>query len=118
MKWRKLLLNLGFCAVVSSAPAGDTSEAALVILRPETSSFWRTATNSTMMLPVFRPNKASSAKLTVSGVFGHVQTIENITGQFVEVSLPEPTQAVNMPPTENIYDFNLSSTTVLSRRRV
>lgn len=86
---------------------GDTSDPALVFLRPETSSFWRTATNSTMTLPVSYPAKASSAKLTVFGVFGHVQTIENITGDSVKVTLPEPSQAVNLPPTENIYDFKL-----------
>ena len=107
MKLRKLILHFGLCAAVSSAVAGDTSDPALVVLRPETSSFWRTATNSTMALPVSYPDKASTAKLTISGVFGHVQTIENITGPFVEVTLPEPAQAVNLPPTENIYDFKL-----------
>ena len=91
----------------SSLFAGDTSEPVLVFLRPETSSFWRTATNRTMTLPVSYPTKASSAKLTVSGVFGHVQTIENITSSSVEVSLPEPLNPVNLPSTENIYDLKL-----------
>ena len=60
-----------------------------------------------MTLPVSYPTKASSAKLTVSGVFGHVQTIENITSSSVEVSLPEPLNPVNLPSTENIYDLKL-----------
>lgn len=76
------------CAALS-ASASDRSAPALVYLRPETSSFWHTATNSTMMLPVDFPFGASSATLTIAGAFGYSQTIPDITASSVTVTLPE-----------------------------
>ena len=94
------------CAALS-ASASDRSAPALVYLRPETSSFWHTATNSTMTLPVDFPAGASSATLTIAGAFGYSQTISDITTSSVTVTLPEATMIDKEPATEDVYDFTL-----------
>lgn len=99
---------LALCAVVLPSFAGDRSDPALVYLRTDTSSFWHTATNSTMTLPVDFPYGASSATLTVSGAFGYSQTIDGITTPFVTVALPEATMPDRKPATEDVYDFTLT----------
>jgi len=101
------------CAAVLFAAAtaladGDTSDPALVYLRPETSSFWHTATNSTMTLPVEFPIGASSATLTITGAFGYSQTISDITTSSVTVVLPEATMGDKALATEDVYDFTLA----------
>lgn len=99
------------CALFASVTAladGDTSDPALVYLRPETSSFWHTATNSTMTLPVEFPVGASSATLTVTGAFNYSQTINDITSSSVTVALPEAVMPENDPATEDVYDFTLT----------
>lgn len=94
------------CAALS-ASASDRSASALVYLRPETSSFWHTATNSTMTLPVDFPFGASSATLTITGAFGYSQTIPDITASSVTVTLPEATMIDKEHATEDVYDFTL-----------
>ncbi|MBR4616804.1 MAG: hypothetical protein IKO55_14435 [Kiritimatiellae bacterium] len=94
------------CAALS-ASASDRSAPALVYLRPETSSFWHTATNSTMTLPVDFPAGASSATLTIAGAFGYSQTIPDITASSVTVTLPQATMVDSAPATEDVYDFTL-----------
>ena len=79
----------------------------LVYLRPETSSFWHTATNSTMTLPVDFPFGASSATLTIAGAFGYSQTIPDITASSVTVTLPEARMDGSSPATEDVYDITL-----------
>ena len=103
-------LSAGLVAACAafSAHSGDTSDGALVYLRPETSSFWHTATNSTMTLPVDFPVGASSATLTVTGSFGYSVTIDDITSPSVTVTLPEATMLENAPATEDVYDFMLT----------
>ena len=95
-------------ASVTALADGDTSDPALVYLRPETSSFWHTATNSTMTLPVEFPVGASSATLTVTGAFNYSQTINDITSSSVTVVLPEAVMPENDPATEDVYDFTLT----------
>ena len=95
-------------ASVTALADGDTSDPALVYLRPETSSFWYTATNSTMTLPVEFPVGASSATLTVTGAFNYSQTINDITSSSVTVALPEAVMPENDPATEDVYDFTLT----------
>lgn len=95
-------------ASVTALADGDTSDPALVYLRPETSSFWHTATNSTMTLPVEFPVGASSATLTVTGAFNYSQTINDITSSSVTVALPEAVMPENDPATEDVYDFTLT----------
>ena len=74
-----------------------------VLLEPERSSFWHTATNSTMTIPVSFPEGASSAELSVKGI-GFSRTYRDITSDSVEVALPE---AVS-PSSENVYEFTLA----------
>jgi len=95
-------------ASMTALADGDTSDPALVYLRPETSSFWHTATNSTMTLPVEFPVGASSATLTVTGAFNYSQTINDITSSSVTVALPEAVMPENDPATEDVYDFTLT----------
>lgn len=102
-------LSAGLIAACAafSVYASDRSAPALVYLRPETSSFWHTATNSTMTLPVDFPFGASSATLTITGAFGYSQTISDITTSSVTVTLPEATMSENAAATEDVYDFTL-----------
>ena len=78
-----------------------TSDRAFVFLRPEESSFWRTATNSVMTLPLFKPEAATSAILTISGLGYYMST--NVSADSVTVSLPAPVA----PEEENVYDMTL-----------
>jgi hypothetical protein len=111
VKERKNMMKLGkFASLVGAvmlsveSPGSElTSEETFVFLRPETSSFWNTATNSTMSLPIDYPNGATKAKLEVTGI-GYSKVYENITtGSFV-IELPAP----NSPQTENVYDLKLT----------
>ena len=83
--------------------ASGKSEEIFVFLEPERSSFWHTATNSTMTIPVSFPEGASSAELSVNGI-GFSRTYRDITSDSVEVVLPE---AVS-PSSENVYEFTLA----------
>lgn len=89
------------------AAAADTSAPTLVILRPETSSFWHTATNRTLTLPVEFPAGASSATLTVAGAYGLRTIVEGVVSPSVTVTLPAPSQAVDGASTEDVYTFTL-----------
>jgi hypothetical protein len=83
--------------------ASDTSDCAVVMLDADTSSFWRTATNNVVTIPVDYPLPyANSAKLTVEGN-GYSRTIENIPEGDYELELP----AATSPGTENVYDLTL-----------
>lgn len=79
-----------------------TSEPTFVFLKPETSSFWHTATNNTMTVPIDFPSGATSAKLYVSGV-KYNQTYENITTSEYTFEL----QPADSPEKENVYDIAL-----------
>jgi hypothetical protein len=90
-------------ALLASAHAGDTSSPVFVFLRPETSSFWHTATNCTMSLPVDFPRGATRATLSVVGV-EYSAVYENVPDGAFMLTLPP---AVS-PETENVYDLTLS----------
>ena len=49
------------CVAFAIHAAECMSDSAFVILRPETSSFWTTATNSSMSVPVEYPKSSQSA---------------------------------------------------------
>ena len=83
--------------------ASGKSEEIFVFLEPEKSSFWHTATNSTLAIPVCFPEGASSAELSVKGI-GFSRTYGDIVSGSVEVVLPE---AVS-PSSENVYEFTLA----------
>ena len=94
------------CAAVAygtEASSDPVSDPVFVFLRPETSSFWNTATNSTISVPVEYPKGATKASLEVTGP-GYSKTYHN---------LPEGNFELSFPPavserTENVYALALS----------
>ena len=101
---RKVASLVGASLLAVASPGTEIeSEETFVFLRPETSSFWNTATNSTMSLPIDYPNGATKAKLEVTGV-GYSKVYENITSDSFDIELPVP----NSPQTENVYDLKLT----------
>ena len=101
---RKMAALVG-AAMVSVAVPAETieSEPTFVFLRPETSSFWNTATNNTMTVPIDYPAGATSAELTVHGV-DYQWIYKDITTSEYTFDLP----AVTSPETENVYDLTLT----------
>ena len=101
---RKMATLVG-AAMVSVAVPAETieSEPTFVFLRPETSSFWNTATNNTMTVPIDYPAGAASAELSVRGV-GYQCVYKDITTAEYAFDLP----AAVSPETENVYDLTLS----------
>ena len=103
---RKVAALAGAAVLTVSAPAAKlSSEPTFVFLRPETSSFWNTATNSTMTLPIDYPSGATKATLTVNGV-GYNRVYSNIAApqNSIEIDLPVP----DSPKTENVYELSLT----------
>ena len=90
-----------FAAVTSAATVSSAPK--FVFLDPKTSSFWHTATNSTMTLPVDFPDGATSATLAVRGR-GYSRDYDGITATEVALALPAPSSA----EAENVYDLTLS----------
>ena len=102
---RKVASLVGAALLAVAAPGEEiTSEPTFVFLRPETSSFWNTATNSTMTLPIDYPTGATKATLTVSGAGYRMRTYPNLTGDSFELVLPVP----DSPQNENVYDLTLT----------
>jgi len=101
---RKVAALAGAAVLTVSAPAAKlSSEPTFVFLRPETSSFWNTATNSTMTLPIDYPSGATKATLTVNGV-GYNRVYPDLTADSIEIDLPTP----DSPKTENVYELTLA----------
>lgn len=101
---KKVAALAGAAVLTVSAPAAKlSSEPTFVFLRPETSSFWNTATNSSMTLPIDYPCGAHRASLRVEGV-GYDKTYLDITSGTFELELPAP----DSPKTENVYDLTLT----------
>ncbi|MBQ3097894.1 MAG: hypothetical protein IJC66_07020 [Kiritimatiellae bacterium] len=82
---------------------GVRSDATFVFLQPETSSFWCTATNSTMTIPIYYPKGATKADLMVDGM-QYAKSYNDITSDSVDIELPAPTNE----RTENVYTLTLS----------
>ena len=101
---RKMATLVG-AAMVSVAVPAETieSEPTFVFLRPETSSFWNTATNNTMTVPIDFPSGATSAELSVRGLDYHC-VYKDITANEYAFELP----AATSPETENVYDLTLT----------
>lgn len=92
-------------AAIVSLSVGATeveSEPTFVFLRPETSSFWHTATNNVMTVPVDFPSGATSATLAITG-YKYAQSYPGITGKSFTFTLP----SAESPETENVYDLTL-----------
>ena len=101
---RQVASLIGASLLTVTALGGDTSAPAFVFLRPETSSFWTTATNSTMALPIDYPDGSTEATLTVSGAGYRTRTYPNITGDSYTLVLPAP----DSPQAENVYELTLT----------
>ena len=92
-------------AALTTLAVGATeleSEPTFVFLRPETSSFWHTATNNTMTVPVDFPAGATSARLYVSGV-RYTRTYDNVAKGEFTFELPP----ADSEDSENVYDLAL-----------
>ena len=89
-------------ALVVFSASEMTSERMFVHVRPELSSFWRTATNNVVELPIDMPATARSATLRVEGV-GYEQIYSDLTGDICRLELP----AATSPDKENVYKLTL-----------
>ena len=94
-------------AVVSVAVSATelTSEPTLVFTRPETSSFWNTATNNVMTVPVDFPRGTTTATLIVRGL-GYSATYADIAKGTDSYTFTLP--VADSPQTENVYDLELT----------
>ena len=89
--------------IIAIGAEGSKSDATFVFLQPETSSFWRTATNSTMTIPIYYSKGAVKADLLVEGM-QYSKAYNDITAESVDIELPAPTNE----RTENVYTLTLS----------
>ena len=102
---RKVASLVGASLLAVASPGEEIeSEPTFVFLKPETSSFWNTATNSTMSLPIDYPSGATKATLTVSGAGYRTRSYPNLTDSSFELELPVP----DSPQNENVYDLTLT----------
>lgn len=101
---RKMATLVGAAMVSVAVPAEElTSEPTFVFLRPETSSFWNTATNNTMTVPIDYPNGATRATLEVTGI-DYRRVYTDITDNKFTFEMPAPVS----PKAENVYDLSLT----------
>ena len=101
---RKMATLVGAAMVSVAVPAEElTSEPTFVFLRPETSSFWNTATNNTMTVPIDYPNGATRATLEVTGI-DYRRVYTDITDNKFTFEMPVPVS----PKAENVYDLSLT----------
>ncbi len=98
-----LLAFAALCASSAFAATEATSEASFIFLEVGESSYWHTATNNVLALPVEFPDGASSATLTVSAPDYMAQHAIATEGLFT-LTLP----AATSPTTENVYDLTLA----------
>ena len=93
-----------FAAFMFAAPVmAATSDPTTILLQPERSSFWRTATNSTVELRIDYPDGATKADLTVQGGTFAVR-VPDITLGAYSVRFPEPVS----PEAEDVYSLALA----------
>ena len=101
---RKMATVVGASVLSVAVGATElTSEPTFVFLRPETSSFWHTATNNQMTVPIDYPVGATKATLDVTGL-GYSEEYPDLTGDSFTFALP----AATSPETENVYDLTLT----------
>ena len=102
---RKLML-MGFAVmalVVTAKADGESANGTFVLTDPDRTSFWHTATNNVIELPIWYPAGATSASLDVRGIrFG--KACEGITAQTFTLTLPKHVD----PSAENVYDLTLT----------
>jgi hypothetical protein len=100
------ILHSAFCialaALAASADTAATSAGDFVFVNADTSSYWHTATNATLTLPIDFPAGVSSATLTVTAPSYAASYEIAASGDFT-LTLP----AATSPTTENVYDLVL-----------
>ena len=102
----KRVWPLAFCMALALDAVAETemmSEGAFIFVNAKTSSYWHTATNCVLALPIEFPDGASSATLTVSGL-RYSATYSDITTSPFILSLPPAASTA----TENVYDLTLT----------
>lgn len=99
---KKLLVLFALSAFDAFAAAESSSGRLFVHIKPEMDSFWRTATNSTVSLPVDYPEGAKSATLKVTGDAYRKFYADVPPGMF-DVEFP----SAESPDTENVYELEL-----------
>ena len=102
----KTVWPLAFCMALAFDAAAATemmSEGAFIFLDKGTSSYWHTATNCVLALPIEKPEGATSATLSVTGL-RYSATYANITASPFLLTLPAATSTA----TENVYDLTLT----------
>ena len=111
---RKMAGVVGAAVVSVAVSAAElTSEPTLVFTRPETSSFWNTATNNVMTVPIDFPAGATRATLTVSGL-GYSAVYADILRGTDSYTFTLP--VADSPQTENVYDLLLAFNDGTERR--
>ena len=96
-------IGVGAAALAFESFAGTVSESFTAFLRPDESSFWRTAPGKTVTVPVEFPEGATKATLTVKGD-GHSAEYADIATDSFTFDLPEAKDAAS----ENVYELTLS----------
>lgn len=94
-------VTLSFGAAVAASEM--TSGRTFVHVRPEMNSFWRTATNNVVELPVDMPYSAKTATLHVEGT-GYERTYLDLPEGFFRLELPEAAS----PDKEDVYTLTLT----------
>lgn len=99
--WMAGLFAVTFAFEVS----GAVSESFVAFLRPDESSFWRTAPGNSVTVPVDFPEGAETATLQVKGCgSGYSKTYQDITAESFSFSLPSATDTRS----EDVYELTLT----------
>ena len=99
-----LLLTVAMSSFTAVLAASEMMSARMFVhVRPEMNSFWRTATNNVVYLPVDMPRAAKTATLHVEGV-GYERTYSALPGGIFRLELPD----ASSPERENVYRLTLS----------
>ena len=96
-----LVVMLSFLTAVAASEM--TSGRTFVHLRPEMNSFWRTATNNVVELPIDMPHSAKTATLRVEGT-GYERTYPDLPEGSYRLELPE----ASSPDKEDVYTLTLT----------
>lgn len=100
MTLKKMTALAAGVALAGAALASDTGDA--LLLFKESGSFWHTATNGTLTVPVCFKDGATSATLTVRGS-KYLHVYENITTSDFTFSLPSAEDVSR----EDVYELSL-----------
>ena len=96
---------------LSGAVAGESSACA-VIVKPEETAFWRTATNSTFEVSWLFPAGTQKAKLSVVGM-GAEYVYDNLTESRKTLVLPPPVTAEDVYKLTLLFDDNSEQSCLL-----